>query len=94
MPLVLIEAQATGLPCVTADTFSHEVDFGLGNVNWFPLNSDCKAWTDAVEAAVASGRANKAAVVQAVAEKRFDSKMFTKTLCDLYEECFTGANND
>ena len=34
MPLVLIEAQASGLPCVTADTYSREVDFGIGTVDW------------------------------------------------------------
>lgn len=85
MPLVLIEAQASGLPCVVADTFSREVDFGLGKVNWMQLDDGVDAWTDAVEAAAASQRASKADVVRVVEEKRFDSRMFAKTLCELYE---------
>lgn len=86
MPLVLIEAQAAGLPCVTADTFSHEVDFELGKVRWMQLSAGASAWADAIETAVTSRKAQKADVIRTVEEKRFDSKLFTKTLCDLYEQ--------
>ena len=86
MPLVLIEAQASGLPCVVADTFSHEVDFGLDKVQWLPLNEDAAMWADAIERAIASGRAKKEQVVRVVNEKRFDSKMFAQTMCELYEK--------
>ena len=86
MPLVLIEAQASGLPCVVADTFSREVDFEIGKVNWMQLADGVAAWVDAVENAVSKSRAEKADIVRVVNEKRFDSKMFAKTLCDLYEK--------
>ena len=86
MPLVLIEAQASGLPCVTADTFSREVDFGIGTVDWLNLEDGVSAWTDAVERAVQKGRAEKTAVVQAVEKGGFDSRVFAKKLCDLYEK--------
>lgn len=86
MPLVLIEAQASGLPCVVADTFSHEVDFGLGKVKWLSLEESVEIWADAIERAAASDRANKDQVVRAVKEKRFDSRMFAQTLCELYEK--------
>lgn len=85
MPLVLIEAQASGLPCVVADTFSREVDFEIGKVNWMQLDDGIAAWADAIEAAVSGDRAAKSDVVRVVEEKRFDSKMFAKTLCELYE---------
>lgn len=91
MPLVLIEAQASGLPCVVADTFSREVDFGLGKVQWLQLDDAPSVWADAIEKALAQGRANKAQVVQTVQEKRFDSRMFAQTLCDLYEDCIAGV---
>lgn len=86
MPLVLIEAQASGLPCVTADTFSHEVDFEIGKVQWLSLEESAAVWADAIEAAAASGRAGKADVVRVVEEKKFDSRMFARTLCELYEK--------
>ena len=85
MPLVLIEAQASGLPCVTADTFSHEVDFEIGKVQWLSLEENAAVWADAIERAIDSGRADKVDVVRVVNEKKFDSRMFAKTLCDLYE---------
>ena len=88
MPLVLIEAQASGLPCVSADTFSHEVDFKIGKLQWLPLDGDAARWADAIEGAIASGRADKEQVVRVVNEKRFDSKMFAQTLCEVYQEGF------
>ena len=90
MPLVLIEAQASGLPCVTADTFSHEVDFEIGKVQWISLEESAAVWADAIEAAIASGRADKADVVRVVNEKKFDSRMFAAILCELYEEAILG----
>ena len=86
MPLVLIEAQASGLPCVAADTFSHEVDFGLGKLQWMRLEDGAERWADSIEKAVVSGRADKNQVVRIMQEKRFDSKLFAETLCGLYEE--------
>lgn len=86
MPLVVIEAQASGLPCVCADTFSHEVDFDCGRIQWLPLSQDAIMWADAIEAAIAMGRQPKEEVSAKVIQKRFDSKLFAQTLCDLYRE--------
>lgn len=86
MPLVLIEAQASGLPCVTADTYSREVDFGLGTVNWLQLEDGVSVWADAMERAVQQDRAEKATVIQAIENGGFDSRVFAKKICELYEE--------
>lgn len=90
MPLVLIEAQASGLPCVTADTYSREVDFGIGTVDWLKLEDGVSVWADAVERAVEKGRADKAAVVRAVNEKGFDSRVFAEKICRLYGKSVNG----
>ena len=86
MPLVMIEAQASGLPCVTADTYSREVDFGIGTVQWLQLEDSASAWADAVEQAAQQGRAEKASVVQAIEQGGFDSRVFASKICKLYEE--------
>lgn len=90
MPLVLIEAQASGLPCVTADTFSHEVDFGIGMVEWMDPEENASSWADSVERAVKKERAEKAAVIRAVKENGFDSRAFADKICRLYEESVNG----
>ena len=86
MPLVMIEAQASGLPCVTADTYSHEVDFGLGFVDWLNLEEGVTAWANAVERAVKKGRVQKENVEAAIDRYGFDSKVFARKMCALYEE--------
>ena len=90
MPLTLIEAQAAGLPCIVADTFSREVDFGIGTVEWLKLEDGAQAWADAVERAIEKGRAEKAAVVAAIEAGGFDSRMFAKKICELYEKSVNG----
>lgn len=94
MPLVMIEAQAAGLPCVSANTYSPEVDFGIGTVTWLSLEAGAAAWADALEQAVQKDRTPKADVVKAVQEKRFDSKMFAETLCELYQKDAARAGHD
>lgn len=86
MPLVMIEAQASGLTCVSANTYSPEVDFGINTVIWLSLEEGPAVWADALDKAVKRKRADKEKVVEAVWHKKFDSKMFADELCNLYEE--------
>lgn len=85
MPLVMIEAQAAGLPCVIADTFSHEVDYDIGLAHWVPITAEPKEWADVLIRAISEGRAPKEKVVQVVEEKGFDSDAFARKLCKFYE---------
>lgn len=85
MPLVVIEAQASGIPCLCADTFSHEVDFGIDLIEWKSLEDGAQKWADSLEAAVSKPRAEKADVVAAIDKGGFDAKNFTSRLCEIYE---------
>lgn len=93
MPLVMIEAQASGLPCVTADTYSREVDFGIGTVNWLNLEDGVSVWADAVEQAVSTPRAKKTDVVRAIETNGFDSKVFARKICSLYRNAVEGEHS-
>ncbi|MBE6593913.1 MAG: glycosyltransferase family 1 protein [Ruminococcaceae bacterium] len=56
MPNTVIEAQATGLPCVIADTITREADI-TGLVEYLPLGNAAE-WAERVAAAVRSERAD------------------------------------
>lgn len=86
MPLVMIEAQASGLPCVAADTFSQEVDFGTGQICWMQLETGAEAWADKLEIAVNKQRADKKQVEQAINRCGFDSHLFSEAICHIYED--------
>lgn len=44
LPVVLIEAQAAGVPCLVSSNITPEADLGLGLVHFLPLTSDAAAW--------------------------------------------------
>lgn len=87
MPLTLIEAQASGLPCVVADTFSHEVDFNIGLIEW--LNRfDSFVWADSIEQASRKKNVNMKLVENAIRVNGFDSQHFADKLCNLYNDSY------
>ena len=49
IPVVLMEAQACGLPCLVSDAVSEEVDYGLGLVRFLSIDS-VDLWADAISA--------------------------------------------
>ena len=56
MPNTVIEAQATGLPCIIADTITREADI-TGLVQYLSLETPADTWADrALEAAKAPRR--------------------------------------
>ena len=48
LPVVLVEAQASGLPCVISNTITKEVDLGLNLIHYCDLNDDIEIWVDEV----------------------------------------------
>lgn len=59
MPNTVIEAQATGLPCVIADTITPEADI-TGLVQYLPLSAAPGQWAEVALAAVTEERKNTA----------------------------------
>ncbi|MCR5837107.1 MAG: glycosyltransferase [Lachnospiraceae bacterium] len=85
MPLTMIEAQATGMHCIAADTFSREVDFDIDLVTWLQLTDDVSVWIDAICKAISMERAPKQKVIEAIQRKGFDSQIFAEKICELYK---------
>ena len=46
LPVVLLEAQISGLPCLVSDTVTREMDFG--NITWASIKSEPQIWVDKI----------------------------------------------
>lgn len=46
LPVVLLEAQISGLPCVVSDKVTREVD--LGDINWQSIDDEPKQWAKSI----------------------------------------------
>lgn len=46
LPVVLLEAQISGLPCLVSDTVTREMDFG--NISWASIEADPQIWSDKI----------------------------------------------
>ena len=46
LPVVLLEAQITGLPCIVSDKITNEVDFG--EICWLSVEEDPQNWAKAI----------------------------------------------
>ena len=57
MPNTVIEAQATGLPCVIADTITREADI-TGLVQYLPLKDTSEKWASVALSAISKERKN------------------------------------
>lgn len=79
MPNTVIEAQATGLPCVIADTITPEADI-TGLVTYLPLTEEKKLWVDTALSIVSKERRDTSADFAA---KGYDIKVVAKELIGL-----------
>lgn len=46
LPVVLLEAQITGLPCIVSDKVTKEVDFG--EIQWLSIDDNSESWAEAI----------------------------------------------
>ncbi len=46
MPIVLLEAQMSGLPCIVSEKVTREVDFG--DIKWLSIESEPAVWSNAI----------------------------------------------
>jgi len=84
-PVVMVEAQAIGLPALVSDTVSKEVDLGLNLVAFHSLESDLDSWIDVILKMVDKPEVDKENVLAILSQKGFDCKSNAKLLQDLYD---------
>lgn len=79
MPNTVVEAQATGLPCVIADTITKEAAL-TGLVSYLSLNGAAELWAETALAATAQSRGD---TTQALRDKGYDITDTARNLMDL-----------
>lgn len=86
LPLVLVEAQAAGLPCILSDTISSDTKI-TDLVDFVELNSEPSAWLDAVKAKYNffDREARRESVKQQIQDAHFDIRFNCKELAEKYE---------
>lgn len=87
MPNTVIEAQATGLPCVIADTITREADI-TGLVRYLSLSDAPRLWADAAIGAVCPTRADTR---EAFLRNAYDNESVVRIFT---EACFPNAEGD
>ena len=80
LPVSVIEAQASGLKCLLADTITNEVDV-TGNVEFMSLNNSPKEWAEKIVSMLPYERQN---TQQQIIDSGYDIKSTARYLTDFY----------
>jgi glycosyltransferase involved in cell wall biosynthesis len=84
LPMVGVEAQASGLPCVLSDTITREVD--IAEAAYLPLSAGPEEWADAILAA--GRRTSRHSRQEQLDALGFNIRIEAKRLETLYLEMF------
>ena len=101
-PVVLVEAQDAGLPCLVSDRITKEVNL-TGNVHFLPITS-ADVWADAIwlemetdgrqdgEARSAGRRERSMQAQQCILAERYDAGSNVVRLQEIYQELLSEKN--
>ncbi len=84
LPGALVEAQASGLPCVISDTIAEEAHI-VPNLSILSLSQDKELWSEEV---LKCRNCQRESTQKYIEEKGFDIHSLTEKLCRFYEESY------
>lgn len=83
--LVLLEAQAAGLPCVVSEAIQPEADLELGLFNKLNLSDGVEAWSDKIIEVAGKKETNKQKILKAFDDHGYSSQKCISKLLSIYE---------
>lgn len=92
LPLVLVEAQASGLHCVVSDCVTVEAD-KTGNMTFLPIDKGAQIWVDEIlkRTQERQNREEKSAdSIKALEEKGYSASAEAKKLLGIYRDAILG----
>jgi len=91
LPLVLLEAQAAGLPCLVSDVVSHEAAISDSAIRFLALSAGPEAWGRAVLSSLDSGRTRPRNLLERIRGTDFNVEVSARRLMDLYDAACRGS---
>lgn len=91
--IVLIEAQAAGVPCIVSNTVPFEADLGLGLVKFVPLSANSNVWARAALDSFNFSRLPWTTREKVLKQEGYDISELTLKLQGLYSHEFNSAND-
>jgi glycosyltransferase involved in cell wall biosynthesis len=84
LPVVLVEAQAAGVPCLVSDSVTREADLHLGLIRFVGLQSGAQCWAEDCLAAMKSARPSWNQRRCALQAAGYDIRSVTDRLAGIY----------
>ena len=84
IPVSLVEAQASGTPCVISDVVSREIDTGMGLMHFLSLSSGTASWLDAILAESGRQRPSWIRRRKALEDMGYDIRRVARRLVQAY----------
>jgi glycosyltransferase involved in cell wall biosynthesis len=88
LPLVLLEAQAAGLPCIFSDSITEEVDLVKPSISRKSLATSAATWAETAIAAATTKKLARSSALAILEQSPFNIKMSVKHLSEVYESSF------
>ncbi len=85
-PVVLVEAQACGIPCIISTNISKEVDMGLDLITFLDLNDGLQVWEQSLLDSFQKKSRDFEAIKSQMRLKNFDAVDSVKKLQSIYSE--------
>ena len=83
--LVLLEAQASKVPCLVSEAIQPEVDLGIGLVKKLNLSCGASKWADEANKIISENKNNNIDIIKVVQEKKYDLNSILNNLLSVYK---------